>query len=154
MTSRSLAPLIADTHLTLTRPDGRVLLLVRAGTGYMDGHASLPAGHVEPGEAADAATVREGKEEIGVVVDPADLAFTHVMHRRTPGEAGARVSFFFTASRWTGEAVNAEPHKCSGLIWADPADLSGTTVGVPVVGYVADALAAIGRGEGFSAHGW
>jgi 8-oxo-dGTP diphosphatase len=68
-----------------------VLLLIRANTGYMDGHASLPAGHVEPGEPADAAAVREAKEEIGVVVAPADVSFVHVMHRRTPGEPGARV---------------------------------------------------------------
>lgn len=120
----------------------------------MDGWAGLPAGHVEPGEPADAAAAREAEEETGVVVDPSDLVFAHVMHRRTPGEAEARVSFFFTADRWTGEAVNAEPHKCAGLIWADPADLPGSTGGVPVIGYIADALAAISRGVAFEANGW
>ncbi|MFV2178027.1 NUDIX domain-containing protein [Actinomadura sp. LOL_016] len=140
--------------MVLTRADGRVLLLVRANTGYMDGCASLPAGHVEPGESAETAAVRETKEEIGVLVEPSETRFAHVMHRRTPGEPGARVSFFFTARRWTGEVTNAEPHKCAGLVWADPADVPGSVGGVPVVGYVASALAAVRAGEGFSADGW
>lgn len=144
-----LATQIADAHLILERPDGRVLLLVRANTGYMDGRTGLPAGHVEPGEPADTAMIREAKEELGIVIEPAGLAFAHVMHRWTAGEDTARVSFFFTATRWAGEVVNAEPYLCSGLIWADPAALPGHTVG-----YIADALAAIRAGRGFTARGW
>jgi 8-oxo-dGTP pyrophosphatase MutT (NUDIX family) len=144
-----LATQIADVHLILESPDGRVLLLVRANTGYMDGRAGLPAGHVDPGESADAAMIREAKEELGIVVDPADLAFAHVMHRWTAGEDIARVSFFFTASRWAGEVVNAEPHVCAGLIWSDPASLPDHTIG-----YIADALAAVRVGQKFSVHGW
>ena len=45
-------PVLA-THLLLTR--GQTLLLIRrANTGWMDGHWSLPAGHVEAGESAAA----------------------------------------------------------------------------------------------------
>ncbi|MCD0453351.1 NUDIX domain-containing protein [Actinocorallia sp. API 0066] len=144
--------LVADTHLILTRPDGAVLFLLRQGTGYMDGYASLVAGHVEADEAADVATVREAKEEVGVIVEPDGLRFAHVMHRHAPGEPGSRVSWFFTASSWIGDPANMEPDKCAGLFWCDPADLSG--LGVPVVPYVAEALACISRGEGFSANGW
>jgi 8-oxo-dGTP diphosphatase len=140
---------IADTHLILERPDGQVLLMVRANTGYMDGRAGLPAGHVEPGEPADAAMIREAKEELGIIIDPADLAFVHVMHRRTRGKDTARVSFFFTASRWSGEVVNAEPQVCAELIWSDPASLPASTIG-----YIADALGAVCARRGFSAHGW
>ncbi len=144
-----LATQIADVHLILERADGRVLLLVRANTGYMDGRAGLPAGHVDPGEPADAAMIREAKEELGIVIGPADLAFAHVMHRWTAGEDTARVSFFFTASRWAGEVVNAEPHVCAALIWSDPASLPDH-----MIGYIADALAAVRVGQKFSAHGW
>jgi len=77
---------IADAHLILERPDGRVLLIVRANTGYMDGRAGLPAGHVEPGEPADTAMIREAREELGIAIDPVGLSFAHVMHRRTAGE--------------------------------------------------------------------
>jgi 8-oxo-dGTP diphosphatase len=140
---------IADTHLILERQGGQVLLLVRANTGYMDGMAGLPSGHVEPEESADSAIIREAKEEIGIVIDPADLAFAHVMHRRTSGEDIARVSFFFAATRWTGDVVNAEPDKCAGLIWSDVVSLPDNTIG-----YIADALTAVRAGQGFSARGW
>ncbi len=140
---------IADTHLILERQGGQVLMLVRANTGYMDGMIGLPAGHVKPGEPADAAIIREAKEEIGIVIDPDDLAFAHVMHRRTPCEDIARVSFFFTATRWAGDVVNAEPDKCAGLIWSDPVSLPGHTIG-----YIADALAAFRADQGFNACGW
>jgi 8-oxo-dGTP diphosphatase len=72
---------------------------------------------VEPVEPADIAMIREAKEELGIVIDPADLEFAHVMHRWTPGEDTARVSFFFAATRWAGDVINAEPHVCAGLIW-------------------------------------
>ena len=44
-----------------------VLLQLRRGTGYMDGHwAAAAAGHVERGETAYDAAHREAREEIGV----------------------------------------------------------------------------------------
>lgn len=148
------ARLVADTHLVLTDPDGLVLMMVRDGTGFMDGHAGLPAGHVEAGEAVDAAILREAEEEIGVVIDPADLTFAHVMHRRPfKDKPTTRASFFFTASRWAGTVVNAEPHKCSRLLWVDSAALPGS-VDVPVIPYIVDALASIRAGRPFSIHGW
>jgi 8-oxo-dGTP pyrophosphatase MutT (NUDIX family) len=99
------------------------------------------------------AALRELKEEAGVDAQPADLIFSHVMHRRTAGEVGSRISFFFSLKRWAGDPVNAEPHKCAGLLWADPADLRGPGM-PPVIDYIADALAVFRTGEGFSANGW
>jgi hypothetical protein len=49
-----------------------------------------------------------------VHIDPADLAFTHVVHHRNP-EGQGRVGFFFTTTRWSGKPNNREPHKCAGL---------------------------------------
>jgi hypothetical protein len=45
--------------------------------------------------------------------------------------------------------VNAEPHVCAGLTWSDAASPPDHTIG-----YIADALAAVRAGRGFSAHGW
>jgi 8-oxo-dGTP pyrophosphatase MutT (NUDIX family) len=64
--------------------------------------------------------IREAHEEAGVLIDPADLAFSHAVHHRNP-EGQPRIGFFFTATRWQGEPVNREPHECAGLHWADPA---------------------------------
>ncbi|GAA3203018.1 NUDIX hydrolase [Nonomuraea helvata] len=93
-------------------PGTHVLLGRRKGTGFGDGLWHLPSGHLEAGESVTEAAVREAREELGVVIDPADLAFAHVMHR-----APERVGLFFATRKWTGEPCNAEPDKCSELAW-------------------------------------
>jgi hypothetical protein len=50
--------------------------------------------------------IREAHEEAGVLIDPADLAFSHVVHHRNP-EGQPRIGFFFTATRWQGEPLSA-----------------------------------------------
>nr|WP_257210922.1 NUDIX domain-containing protein [Actinomyces ruminis] len=111
-----------DADLTAPGAAGtEVLLQLRRNTGFMDGHwAAGIAGHVEPGESVTAAAVREGAEELGVVVDPVDLAPLTAMHRSNavggpPLEQ--RVDFFFTLTRWRGRPAIQEPHKCGGLEW-------------------------------------
>lgn len=97
-----------------------VLLQLRANTGFMDGHwAAAAAGHVEAGETALAAAVREAGEELGVTVDPADLVPLTVVHRsmRTGDPVDERVDFFFTCRRWSGRPHEAETGKTAGLDW-------------------------------------
>jgi 8-oxo-dGTP diphosphatase len=98
----------------------RVLLQLRAGTGYMDGHwAVSAAGHVEPGESAAEAAVREAAEEIGVGIARADLVPLCSIHR-TAGrtERGTeRVDFFFQCRRWSGEPRRREAHRAAALGW-------------------------------------
>jgi len=139
---------IVDVYVLLRRADGMILLLERSGTGYADGQLCPPSGHLEAGESVAQCAVREVDEEVGVGVDPADLVFTHVVHHRNP-EGQGRMGFFFAATRWAGEPVNREPHKCAGLQWADPARPPANTVP-----YTAAALAAIAAGAPFSIDGW
>ncbi|HET6298205.1 MAG TPA: NUDIX domain-containing protein [Kribbella sp.] len=109
---------IPAAYVALRRGD-EVLLLLRANTGYMDGFWAVPAGHVEYGESALTAAVREVREEVGVEIAPADLIPVTAMHR-TGGNGEAideRVDFFFTATRWTGEPRLMEPDKATGLDW-------------------------------------
>ena len=139
---------VVDVYVLLQRPDGMILLLERSGTGYADGQLCPPSGHLEDGESVARCGVREAAEETGVGIDPADLVFTHVVHHRNP-EGQGRIGIFFTATRWAGEPVNSEPHKCAGLQWADPARPPANTVP-----YTAAALAAIIGREAFSLDGW
>ena len=94
-----------------------VLLQLRQGVDYMDGHwAAAAAGHVERGETALVAAQREALEEIGVT----DLALEFVtsMHRTMHADPiDERVDFFFTARSWTGEPRVVEPEKCAELRW-------------------------------------
>lgn len=56
--------------------DGAVLLIERA-KGALKGRWSLPGGHIEPGETARAAAVREVREETGVEADIQGLVDIH-----------------------------------------------------------------------------
>jgi 8-oxo-dGTP pyrophosphatase MutT (NUDIX family) len=104
------------------REDGveRVLLQLRRGTGFMDGHwAVSAAGHVEPREDAVAAAVRESAEELGVGIDPADLVPLCTIHRTAPSDerGDERVDFFFECRRWSGEPARREVHRAAELRW-------------------------------------
>ena len=103
--ARSL--LVPASYVALLRgegPDREVLLQLRAGTGWRDGHWATMAGHVEEGETARAAAAREVLEECGVTVAEEDLQPLTTVHRTTPGagQVEQRVDFFWTAEQWTG----------------------------------------------------
>lgn len=123
----------------LLRRDARVLLLRRAGSGFHDGELSLPAGHVEEGEDALSALVREVGEELLLDVDPGHctLALTGHSAPERPGD-DSYVDLFFTVDRWSGEPRVGEPDRCSELVWASSADLPAD-----VIPYVAEAVRAV-----------
>lgn len=133
----------------LRRP-GRVLLLRRAGTTFREGWLSLPAGHLDGGEDALSGLVRELREEVRVEADPRSCRLALVLHS-APEDAGDHeyLHLFFEVGAWTGEPVAAEPDKCSELRWA-----GGAALPPDVVDHVAEALAAIARGETLALHGW
>jgi 8-oxo-dGTP diphosphatase len=139
---------VVDVHLILERHDGHVLLAERANTGYADGLVNAPGGKLEEGEDVRAAAIREAREEIGVEVDPDDARCVAVVHHRAP-DGEARVGFFFATRTWEGEPVNAEPHKCAGLLWVDPDDLPPHTIA-----YGAAGLRTYRSGEPFALDGW
>lgn len=122
-------------HAVLRR-DGRVLLLRRAGSGFHDGELGLPAGHVEEGEDALSAVVREVGEELLLTVRGEDctLAVTGHSGPEGPGD-DAYVDLFFTIDRWSGEPAVGEPDRNHGLVWARPDDLPAG-----VIPFVADAV--------------
>ncbi|MFQ6197053.1 NUDIX hydrolase [Streptomyces sp. NPDC000405] len=139
---------VVDVMVLLHRPDGRVLLLRRAGDVYASGLLAPPGGHLEAGETLVEGALREVGEEVGVVIAPADLEFCHLIHHRSP-EGEARLGAVFTAQQWSGEPYNREPDKCSGLVWATPARPPADCVP-----YTAAVLDRFCTGVLFSMHGW
>ncbi|MBU4214907.1 MAG: NUDIX domain-containing protein [Actinobacteria bacterium] len=112
--------LVAAAYVVLRRAD-EVLLLLRTGTGYMDGWWATLAGHVDPGESVHDAAVREAFEEAGVRIDPADLVPLTAIHRFEPGgpPVEQRLDVFFEVRRWSGEATVREPDKAAAMAWFD-----------------------------------
>jgi 8-oxo-dGTP diphosphatase len=114
---------VPASYVVLRRDVGgadQVLLQLRSGTGYRDEHwACAAAGHVEAGESAVEAAIREAREEIGVRIEPADLVPLCAMHR-THGNGrpvDERVDFFFTCVRFEGVPRRLEEHKSADLRW-------------------------------------
>ena len=137
--------LFQPPHIFLLRGD-LVLLLRRSNTGLEDGQLSVVAGHVEPGESVTAAAIREAREEVGIDLAAADLRVVGVMHRRSSEE---RIDFFLACDLDAREPHNAEPTKCSELLWSPVADLPSDTIP-----YVRAALSNFREGRWFEEFGW
>lgn len=141
MADHSFALVPASYVLLLRGPE--VLLQRRQNTGYMDGFwVAGAAGHVEPGETARQAAIREAREELGVNIASAGLELVTVM-QRTDG-AGLpreqRVDWFWTCREWAGEPQICEPEKTSDLRWFPLTDLPD-----PMPGYERIVLAGLGN---------
>lgn len=134
-------------HLILIS-DGHVLLGQRMNTGFADGWWHVPGGHLDPGESLPAGAAREANEELGIEIAREDLSFVHLNHH-LDADGIARVGVFFTATRWTDEPVNAEPHKCSKVAWFRLDDLP-----VETVDYAVAAIRHHQQGATFGTHGW
>lgn len=136
---------VVGVHLILQRPDDdRVLLALRKSTGWADGRWHVPAGHLETGEDVVQGLVREVRQELGVRIDPKDLEHAvTVHHREADGEP--RMQLFFTAKRWHGGPVNAEPQTCERLGWFTVDELPSATVG-----YTRTALSSWRAGRSFA----
>ncbi len=132
-------------HMFFVR-EGRILLIRRFQTGYMDGHYSLPAGHLDGGERLRMAAAREAREEVGVEIKPEKVSFAGVFHR---SEGDERVDFFLHVLEWSGEPFNAEPGKCDGILWAAMNSLPENTIP-----YVRKAIENFQAGVRFEEFGW
>lgn len=136
---------LVDVH-TLLLHEGRILLLRRANTGFGDGAWSLPCGRLRSWESLPRRAAREIWETTRVAVAETDLEFAHVAHHRGSTD---RIGFFFAATVWHGEPVNAEPHEHDAVEWFDlerlPPDL---------LPYSAAGIEHYRRRRPFSLHNW
>lgn len=144
MSSKERFKLIPAVYLVLRQND-KVLLLQRQNTGYQDGLYSLIAGHLDGGEFASQAMVREAKEEADITINPDDLNLVYTTHRLNGGPDYERIDLFFECSKWQGEIKNTEPHKCSDLSWFSTDGLPTNTI--PHIRIV---LEDIARGKTYS----
>ena len=95
----------------------QILLQRRQNTGYIDGKLDIPGGHVDEGETAVTAMIREAKEELGIDVAAEDLTFVHLQHRLA--QHRTYYDIYFAATKYNGTPQVMEPEKCAELIWGD-----------------------------------
>jgi 8-oxo-dGTP pyrophosphatase MutT (NUDIX family) len=121
VTVQNAFALVPASYVALLRPGAtglEVLLMLRAGTGYMDGFWATVAGHVETGESCQQAAARELLEEVGVRVHEDDLEPLTTIHRTgSAAPVEQRVDFFFACRRWRGDPLLVEPDKAADLGW-------------------------------------
>lgn len=94
--------------------NNKIFLQKRINTGWGDGKYCLIGGHLNGGETAREAAIRETAEEAGVKVSSKDLKFFNVSHVITNAE---RIHFAFVVNKWKGEPKNNEPEKSSESGW-------------------------------------
>jgi len=130
--------------------NGKVLLLRRANTGYMDGQYSLVAGRVDEGETFTEGIIHEALEEASIMIEKESLRVVHVLHRHdVDADKEYWVDTFLTTDKWQGEIKNGEPDKCDDLSWFDVDNLPEN-----MIDSVRYALEKIRQGEVYSEYGW
>jgi 8-oxo-dGTP diphosphatase len=105
-------PLTATCLCLLTRTGGdgtREVLLGHKKTGLGTGKIVGLGGHVEPGESAAEATVREVKEESGIRVTPGSLVAAAHLTFLFPAHPSWDMDVeIFTTADWAGVAAESE----------------------------------------------
>lgn len=106
--------------IILQNKNGNVEILLhrRKNTGYKDGKWDIAAsGHVDEGETAKMAVVRECAEELGIDVKIIDLSFVHLSHRVSNSGERTYYDIYFIVNKYEGIPKIMEPDKCSELKW-------------------------------------
>lgn len=98
MTKTYNAILVATVTLI---DNGKILLVKRKNTGFMDGYYATPGGHVDPEETIKTAAVRELKEETDLDVKEEDLELFHVLQDENIAPKNY-ISFRFLSKKWSG----------------------------------------------------
>lgn len=109
----------------------QILLHRRKNTGYQDGKWDIAAsGHVDEGETAKMAVVRECAEELGIDVKIKDLSFVHLSHRVSNNGGRTYYDIYFVVNKYHGIPKVIEPDKCSELRWFNIDDLPNEIIDI------------------------
>lgn len=85
---------------------GSLVLIAERGKGPFTGMWSLPGGHIEPGETAAQAALREVAEETGITAHLVGLADVHDVIRK---DAQGRIEVHYVLTVFYGTWLSGEP---------------------------------------------
>jgi 8-oxo-dGTP diphosphatase len=111
----------------------REVLLVERAKGPLKGLWSLPGGHIEAGEPARVAALREVREETGVVAELGGLVDIHeVVRRGAKGRLLAHYLLVVWYGRWVaGEPLAGSDAAAARFVPIDAIDTLPTTEAAP-----------------------
>lgn len=109
---------LSSVYLIIKNEKNEILLQRRQMTKLWCGFLGLPAGHIDKGENAFDAVVREAKEELDIDININDIADVFVVNRRNK-TIPSYFDIYFEISKYDGIIRINEPNKCSELIWAN-----------------------------------
>ncbi len=113
MSDHSAKKIILVSAVALVDPDGRILLAQRPEGKSMAGLWEFPGGKVEPGEAPEAALIRELREELGIDTEESCLApLTFASHSYDDFHL---LMPLFVCRKWEG---TPRPQEGQTLAWA------------------------------------
>ena len=109
---------LAAVYLIIKNKAGKILLQRRQGTKLWPGFLALPAGHIDEGENAIDAVIREAREELSIEITEDDIVDSFVVNRRNKS-LKPYFDVYFEIASYRGQITINEPEKCSELKWCD-----------------------------------
>lgn len=109
---------LSSIYLIIKNEEGNILLQRRQGTKLWPGFLALPAGHIDEGENAYEAAIREAREELGIIVSQNNIVDTFVVNRRNKS-LPPYYDVYFEIKKYEGTIQIKEPEKCSELVWGN-----------------------------------
>ena len=113
---------LSAVYLIIRNSEGKILLQRRQNTKLWPGFLALPAGHIDSGENAYEALIREAKEELNIEINIDDIIDTFVVNRKNKS-LPSYYDVYFEVKDYKGDITINEPLKCSELVWANIDDL-------------------------------
>lgn len=135
----------AAVHLFLMQDD-KILLHLRKNSSFENMYGVI-AGHLDGGECATTAIIREAKEEAGIIIDSKDLQIATVSHSNANNNE--YLQLFFFCKKWSGEITNMEPDKCDRLELIAINELPNN-----IVPYIKKAIECASQGIHYYEFGW
>ena len=109
---------LSAVYLIIKNNKNEILLQRRCGTKLWCGYLALPAGHIDKGENAYEAVIREAREELDIEIKFDDICDTFVVNRRNKSLL-PYYDIYFEINNYKGIIKINEIEKCSELVWCD-----------------------------------
>ena len=113
---------LSSISLIIKNENNEILLQKRNNTKLWPNRIALPAGHIDEGENAYEAAIREAKEELNIEISRENIIDTFVVSRKNKN-LSPYYDIYFEIEKYQGELTINELDKCSKLIWCNINDL-------------------------------